>query len=148
MQPEEEIMTESKDRRPERNGEPLLRENDRQKQHLEESLDWLRKEGDYDPSSKNALKADNQVLYELGRFRDDQQREADWMEGFIIRTRKDSLHARLDAADVVRRVRVIEDRVLEFDKRLKWILSIVVFSAVVLALHIASESGRVSWLFP
>jgi hypothetical protein len=92
-----------------------LAEREREREHLHDSLNWLESEGRKSPSDKYEMIAENKVLSELGHFREDQQRDADWMEGFIIRTRKDCIQVKLEVANII-------DRFHEIEKRVTWVL--------------------------
>lgn len=134
----------------------FLAEQERLEQHLKKALEQLQEEGDNDPSSKNGVIAHNQVLGELrhfklggqealDRFWDEVRRSGDeeksdpegwWVRGFIVRTRMDGIHTRLDVGDMFRRVRYIEQQSQQLRRKVDWILLLGALCAVMLAVHL------------
>src|SRR5688572_5008954 len=115
-----------------------LAEHEREEQHLKRSLDRLVEEGDGDPSSKNGIIAHNQVLRELRHFklegkaalnrfwdevrRSDEEEQKDpegwWVRGFIVRTRKDGIHTRLDVHHIMQQNQDIAQQNRKLGKKL------------------------------
>ena len=90
---------------------------DRKESALDESIDWLREEGEYKRSSRNGMIADNEVKWELGEYDEppptkeeilaswDKKEEAKITEseiqGLIVRTRRDALASKLNTSDIL-----------------------------------------------
>jgi hypothetical protein len=129
-----------------------LAEHEREEQHLKRSLDRLVEEGDDDPSSKNGMIANNQVLRELRHFKlegkaalngfwdevEEEQKDPAgwWVRGFIVRTRKDGIHTRLDVHHIMKQNQDIAQQNRKLGKKLDQLILMLALCLLMLAYHL------------
>ncbi|OEI82504.1 hypothetical protein GRI33_04995 [Brucella sp. BO3] len=86
------------------NPDPELDEFDKKRLHLERIQ---RECSDGMKSTENSLIAENETLWEMGRFSDNY--DPSKYDGFVVRTRRDALAAKLNTKDILDRITFKED---------------------------------------
>jgi hypothetical protein len=111
----------------------LSRERSRKHEALEKGLQYLLDQGNEEPWAHNDIVANNDVAHEHGAFRDDQQPNPDWIEGFLVRARRDALIAKLNTIDILRQGNRIEQSLRDNNKNILFcILLLILLLAIFL----------------
>jgi hypothetical protein len=116
----------------------------RREEYLDRMHTFLKEEGRDAPSDENAVTADVTVRDEMDAWQEDGSKWRDklfditpesQMEGFIIRARREALHAVLNTDDIMRRTRNMEKSVALIGKRIEWIFLFSAICAAILVMN-------------